>query len=298
MGLFDNVLKNAISKGVSGGLKNAISNAVSKTVKSVVQPTVDKAVGSVTNAAAEKINDSAKQFNDAVGATNDAAAELNKVNTSELEKAFGTLGGMAKNAIKDKKECLKCGEVVSGTSECCPKCGAKLPTLTLAQQAICPSCGKEDNELCTEHCAGCGAKLPYLLFKEQHQADKDNAILAKWDEYLPAFPKWSEGGSQFEIERFQDSSESLPWYRFSAVTNPASLAQWTEKLKAAGFQRQYKDTDDVLYKVVDGQCWTVNQSDAFGNEADYMNVYFRIDNSILKKDEPKKSGGLFGKLFK
>ncbi len=299
MGLFDNILKNAISKGVSGGVKSAINNAVNKAVRSVVQPTVDKAVGSVTNAAAEKINESAKSLNEAVGATNEAAAELNKVNTSELEKAFGTLGSMAKNAVKDKKECLSCGEIADGKAACCPKCGAKLPDKTLAEQAICPSCGKADNELCTDHCAGCGAKLPYLLFKEQHQADKDNAILAKWDEYLPAFPKWDQGGSHYELERIQDTSDSLPWYRFSvADTNPAALKQWTQTLKAAGFAQAYKDSDETLYKVIDGQCWTVNQIDAFGNEPDYLDLYFRIDNSILRKDEPKKSGGLFGKLFK
>jgi DNA-directed RNA polymerase subunit RPC12/RpoP len=41
----------------------------------------------------------------------------------------------------------------------CSECGTKLPEMTAAQDAVCQSCGPQNN-VGTKFCGDCGAKLP------------------------------------------------------------------------------------------------------------------------------------------
>lgn len=290
MGFLDKAIKNGIGKGIS----DAVGKAVGESVKNVIQPKVNEAAAKYTNAVTGALNESAKELNTAAEEMNKASAEAEKIDTAELEKAFSTLEAMATNAVKDKKECPKCGQLIDGSNTFCPMCGEKLPELTLSQYAVCPQCGKQ-NELGTKFCAGCGAKLPLKLAEEKAASEKDAAVMAEWDEKLGDYPKWCFGGYNFDIEA---NGEDTYFFNADGVS-VAELEKYVALLKQNGFVRPAGyDNDQILYKVVNGVCRAFSSVEAFGS--DIMSIGFYIDD--FDKEKPaasggSKKGGLLGGLF-
>ena len=279
-----------------GFLDRAIKNGISKGIGEAVGKAVEKAV---TPKATEWANKTAEQFDRATGSMAESAQEVSK-STSGLEGAFANLQraaeGYATEMSKNVKVCPSCGEPTTAEKAFCPLCGAKLPELSVAEGAVCSSCGKQ-NTVGTKFCAFCGAKLPAAVAEEAAQKEKDSAVLAKWDELLPWYPKWAFGGCNYEINENGDDGRGNINYLFEADgVNLSQLNQYVELLKQNGFIPAFSGSSSTYYKVIDGVCRAFDRTEALAYER--MTIGFYVGDYDKKKEEPaKKSGGLLGGLF-
>lgn len=261
MGLFGNLISNAVSDGIGKG----IQDAVGKAVEGAVKPAADKLAGQAAshlNQATQDLAEStaaAKSAAEAVPASapkGEGAASLEAALTGWATAMQGVAGQVAQNM----KECPKCGEVVTAEHKFCPKCGAQLPDKTLGEGYLCPKCGKQNVPGAT-YCAECGALLP--------AAEAANAAqLAKWDTLLPQYPRWTLGGS-LDLE---DYSGRVSVHVSGA--GAAQLAKYVELLRADGFVPAYDGDSDIYYKMVDGVCRAFDKTDA--NQGDFLSMSFFV----------------------
>ena len=312
MGLFDDLIKNA----VSGAVGDAVQSAVKKTVQPAADAAAKKAADSIAQAA-EAGTDAARQ---SAEAASQAAAELNAAGAeaasaggtqmpsqSELESAFGMLGAMmqsaADGAAKNLKICQNCGEAAEAEEQFCPNCGTKLPEMTVSQSLTCTKCGKQ-NKIGTKFCSGCGEKLPAALMEEQAAAQRDAEVLAKWAEILPEFPVWNCGGTDFGI----DSVDPGIYYFAATLPDAAQAEKAVEAYRQLAMQAGFKQegqypSKEHLYLRVNGKSCHIDTEHCFESDANVPSIYFLHDEPTggydYKKPEPqpKKPGGLFGALF-
>ena len=308
MGLFDKLIKDAVS--------GAVGNAVSEAVKKAVQPKADEIAAQAVNQAADALNPLSGQQAESAAAQQTATAQptgetpAQTPSKEEMEAALGTLGslfsGFAARAAENLKICPKCGEAASADKDFCPSCGAKLPEMTVAEGAKCPKCGRQ-NDPDIRFCAGCGEKLPGALAKEQAAAEADAEVLAMWKEKLPDFPVWSCGGTELSLELIPET-ETETW-RFSCRLESDAAAQnaarqYRQLLMQNGFQKegQYPD-EEHLYKRVNGVSMHCDTEHCFEGDADSPDIYFNHSQPNGGYDyqkpeqKPKQPGGLFGALF-
>ncbi len=277
-------LERAIRRGVSDAVSKAVGNAVQK----AVEPK-----------ATELANKAANQLDQAAGAAQQTARQ-----GGSLEGALGNLQrsveGYATEAAKNIKVCPSCGEGATADKKFCPKCGAKLPEQTVAEGAVCPSCGKQ-NTVGTKFCCDCGTKLPAAVQEEQLQAEKDAAVMREWDEKLSGFPKWSLGGSEFNIEPI-DGGYMMFAVRFPGDPNAAyrAVQKYREVLQQNGFRQagQYPSIEH-LYKKENGVCYHVDTEHCFGGDSDCATFGFDHYEPTGGFDyvKPGKKTGFFD-LFK
>ena len=274
MSFWERTLRNAVSKG--------ISDAIGKAVQKAVEPT-----------ATELANKAADHLNQAAG----EAAQQTRQATSGLEGAFANLErsmqGYANQMTKDLKVCPECGQPASGDKKFCPGCGAKLPEQTLGQSAVCPSCGKQ-NSVGTKFCQDCGTKLPIAVQEEQARQAKDEAELAQWDALLPNFPKWTCGGSEYNLEEYEPGIFGFSaGFSGNSVAAHRAVEQYRQILLQNGFRQagQYPSAEH-LYKKVNGVCYHVDTEHCFDGDPDRACI--GLDNSEpyggfdYVKPEPKK----------
>lgn len=258
MGFLKNMVSNAISEGVGKG----IQNAVGKAVESAVRPAADKLAGE----AAKNLNQASQEIAQSTESMKSAAAEgAEAVRTSEQEAGQGfanlgaalsgwasTMQNVAGQVAQNMKECPNCGEVAPAENKFCPKCGAPLPEETIGAGYLCPKCGKQ-NVPGTTYCVECGTILPAVEAANAKQ-------LAKWDELLPQYPKWTLRGT-LELEE-NDEMNGYPSYRLSVDgAGRAELTQYIALLTADGFIPAFDGDSDVYYKVVDGVCRAFDKTD-------------------------------------
>lgn len=295
-------LKNALENGIRRG----VSNAVGEAVKKAVQPKADE----LANKAADKLDDAARKAADQMQTTGQAANQAASEAAGETAKAGEELGtgfarlaqtmeNYANNAAKNMKICPNCENPASADTTFCPRCGAKLPELTLGQGALCPSCGKQ-NTIGTKFCIDCGTKLPFAVEEEKAAADRDAAVLAKWTEILPAYPVWNCGGKEYRLEDLGGYYEFAATFENVAAAEEA-VVKFRELLQANGFRQAGEyPCKEHLYKMVDGQCYHVDSEHCFESDDNEPFFYFNVQEPAggfnYVKPEPKKSGwrGLFG----
>jgi len=275
-------LKNAIREGVSRG----IGDAIGKAVQEAVEPKAAELV--------EKANDYLEQ---AVGQANRQTRRENSDLQNALSNLERSMQGYATKMSKNMKICPACGEPTTAEKAFCPFCGAKLPTQTVAEEAVCSSCGKQ-NDIGTKFCEHCGAKLPATIRAEQAQLERDAAELARWDEFLPQYPKWSCGGTALNLEEIDPGC-----YIFSAGFNGSSIAakqaleQYRQILMENGFRQagQYPDISH-LYRKVGEACYHVDTEHCFEGDPDRVSVGFDVREPYggfdYVKPEPRKQVGL------
>ncbi len=300
MGLFDKALKDAIGKG----LQNAVGKAVESAARPVAQKVANQAAQKVSSAAEKKMNEVSSSFAEANAAMAEANEAAKGVTDEQWSQAFSFLEGMANDAMKDVRVCPQCQEPVKGDVKFCPKCGAKLPEMTVLEMALCPNCGKQ-NAAGTDFCVSCGTKLPGRVMAEEARQAKDRNVLAQWAQQLGQFPVWNCGGSDYEIETIEAGRVVFSAF-FSGDSAGArqAVAQYKTLLKGSGFRTagQYP-SDEHLYKMVDGVCCHVDTEHCFESDADSPSIYFAIGDEptggfdYVKPEPKKKSGGLFGGLF-
>ena len=99
------------------------------------------------------------------------------------------------------------------------------------------------------------------------------AQLAKWDAWLPQYPKWTFGGD-LELEE-SDPVNGQPVVRVTVGgAGAAELRAYVESLKADGFVPFYSGDSDIYYKVVDGVCRSFDKTDAA--QSDFLSFSFFV----------------------
>ncbi len=273
MALFDK-LKGAVDSAVSEGIGKGIQNAVGKAVESAVKPAADRLAGQAANnlnQATKDLEAAANAGGEAVtGAASQASAAASSAGGMEnLGNALAgwatAMQGAAAQAAQNMKECPSCGEVVTADHKFCPRCGSALPEQTIGQGYLCPKCGKQ-NIPETVYCAECGAMLPAPAQEAAKQ-------MAKWDEFLPQYPKWNLGGT-IDIDENGSVNGARAVSLHVGGAGETQLRQYVEALKAAGFIPFYSGDSDIYYKVVDGVCRAFDKTDA--NQGDFLTFTFFV----------------------
>lgn len=318
-------LKRALKDSISKGINDAVSKAVKEAVEPAATNLANKAAVKMEDFAEKKMEEVEKQTELARTAAKQAAAETGEavaeaaeassnVNYSDLKSAFAGLTELAQNYATEMSEkfkvCPDCGEAVEADKKFCPHCGAKMPTETLAEGAKCPNCGKQ-NDIGTKFCSDCGTKLPAAVAQDQAVQNKQESAMALWDEYMPHYTKWTQGGKDFYLENEGDYIRFMATFHtsFAAVN---AVKQYTLALKEDGFvQAGQYPSEGQLYKMVDGVCYHVDLEHAFDGDSDTACLYFNeaepTGGFYYKKGDEKKKDleelkeglnslkGLFGK---
>lgn len=302
-------LKRAIQNSIRRGVSEAIGDAVEKAVAPATQKVVDKAVTPVVNKATDSINQAADNMNQTMDSVNQAAGQAR--GTSSPQVATGLAGAfagfqsammnMANQAAMNMKVCPKCNTPTTADKKFCPQCGEALPEETVAQGAVCPSCGKQ-NSLDTRFCQDCGAKLPITIAEEQKAAEQDATVMLEWEQKLSAFPKWSCGGKQYNLEQYDGVYVFTVGFDGDHEAAKQAVEQYRQTALENGFKQagQYP-SEEHLYKMVNGTCYHVDTEHCFEGDLDRPSIGLGTGEPTggfhYVKPEPKKKGSwkdLFG----
>jgi hypothetical protein len=209
---------------------------------------------------------------------------LEKEAAIELFKNFS---GKAENL----KICFCCKQIVHADKNFCPFCGKALPTLSLAESAVCDKCGKQ-NAVGEVFCGDCGTKLPLAVQLEEAAKMRDEDALKNWEILLPHYPKWTCGGHDFCLVENGINEDGRPYYRLEIKdANSSNLIAYREILKQSGFCAAGKyPTEDSLYKRIGGIVYCFDSSDAYMGESGTLSLTFGIFEPCGGFDyvEPKK----------
>lgn len=278
-------LERAIRRGVSEAVGKAVGNAV----RQAVEPTATE----LANKAANAIDTATHN------------AEQQAARTSGLEGAMANLErsmqGYATEAAKNMKVCPNCEKPTTADKKFCPECGSPLPEQTVAESAVCPNCQKQ-NAIGTKFCSDCGAKLPCAIQEEQAQADRNNAVMREWDEYLSAYPKWNCGGSELNIELYDGCVSFTAYFNGNANAAHRAVDEYRQVLLQNGFRQagEYPCIEH-LYKMENGICYHVDTGMCFECSSDSPSIGFDKSEPHggfnYVKPEPRKKTS-FLDLFK
>ena len=271
-------------------IRRGVSDAVGKAIGKAIEPTVTD----LTNKAANAIDQSVQN------------TEQQVARSSGLEGAMANLErsvqGYATEAAKNMKVCPNCNKPTTADKKFCPECGTKLPEQTVAQGAVCPSCGKQ-NAIGTKFCQDCGTKLPAAIAEEQAQADRNAAVMAQWDAKLPQYPKWTCGGSEFNIEEYDPGCFE---FRANFNGNHQAACRAVDEYRQILLQNGFRQAGEYpciehLYKMENGVCYHVDTGMCFEASPDSPSISFTIGEPRggfnYVKPEPKKKTS-FMDLFK
>lgn len=271
-------------------IRRGVSDAVGKAIGKAIEPTVTD----LTNKAANAIDQAAQN------------TEQQVARSSGLEGAMANLErsvqGYATEAAKNMKVCPNCNKPTTADKKFCPECGTQLPEQTVAQGAVCPNCGKQ-NAIGTKFCQDCGTKLPAAIAEEQAQADRNAAVMAQWDAKLPQYPKWTCGGSEFNIEEYDPGCFE---FRANFNGNHQAARRAVDEYRQILLQNGFRQAGEYpciehLYKMENGVCYHVDTGMCFEASPDSPSISFTIGEPRggfnYVKPEPKKKTS-FLDLFK
>lgn len=270
-------LERAIRRGVKDAVGKAVGNAVRQAVEPKATALVNKAAGTIDRAA--------------------QTPRPQTVRTDGLESAVldleRSVQSYATEAAKNRKLCPACGKPTTAEKKFCPECGAKLPEQTLAEGAVCSECGRQ-NTIGTKFCQDCGAKLPAAVAEERERAERNAAVLSKWNELLVQYPVWSFGGDEISLEQPEENVCVL--YVTFQNDPPAArraVEQYRQLLLSDGFRQagQYP-TVEQLFKRVDGVVCNVDTEHCFEGDPDTASIGFCFREPYggfdYVKPEPRK----------
>ena len=268
-------------------IRRGVSDAVGKAIGKAIEPTVTD----LTNKAANAIDQAAQN------------TEQQVARSSGLEGAMANLErsvqGYATEAAKNMKVCPNCNKPTTADKKFCPDCGTQLPEQTVAQGAVCPNCGKQ-NAIGTKFCQDCGTKLPAAIAEEQAQADRNAAVMTEWDQYLSHYPKWSCGGSEFNIEEYDPGCFE---FRANFNGNHQAARRAVDEYRQILLQNGFRQAGEYpciehLYKMESGVCYHVDTGMCFEASPDSPSIAFNIQEPRggfdYVKPDPKKKKSFFG----
>jgi len=274
-------LERAIRRGVSDAVGKAIGNAVRQTVEPAATNFANQAANAVDQAA----------YN----------TQQQAVRASGLEGAMSNLErsmqGYATEAAKNMKVCPNCNKPTTADKKFCPDCGSPLPEKTVAEDAVCPGCGTQNN-IGTKFCAACGTKLPAAIREEQNQQRRLEAALAQWDQLLPQYPKWCCGGTELNIEQYEQGNVVL-YVTFN--NNPYAARQAVEQYRQVLMQNGFRQagqypTIEQLYKRINGVVCNVDTEHCFEGDPDTACIGFCVREPYggfdYVKPEPRQKTSL------
>ena len=270
MGLFDQAIKNGINRAVNKTVEKAVEKKVTEAVTTTMNKASNQAANTMTNQTAQ-----------AAGTPGQPANPQNLQNSGAQFGGFfanlaGAAQGFANEAAKNMKLCPACGAPAALDKKFCSECGAGLPEQAAAQSSVCTNCGKQ-NDVGTKFCADCGAKLPAALAQEEAARAKSAAALAKWDAWLPQYPKWDLGGRDVELEECGEEN-GHPYYGFYISGVGANeLERYKQLLKQNGFVTagQYP-SESQLFKRINGAVYNFHSDEAFSGGPNNLSVYFFV----------------------
>lgn len=265
MGIFKNILGDAVSQG--------IGNALGKAVEKAVAPAAER----FANKQAEAIDNATKRTEEAMQQTNaaldQAQQQLDAAAAGEpvaAKPAEGAPAGAAPEARPLTEEERKQAAEAS----------AALKGFGMMFSGAIAQAKKEAEEA------------------EARKKAEEAAIFENWEQNLPAFPKWDVGGSDFELEE-QTPMNGYPVFRLYLTGRPFLLEAYAQKIRSAGFiargcSNPQDLNADTYYKIIDGVCWNWNRSDACSDG--HISTSFYVDQAPKPRQEPKSasSNGLEG----
>lgn len=285
-----------LDRAIKRGVSNAVGNAVERGVRQAVEPKLEQAAANAVNSAANQIIPPAPAPQPAAPRASVNQAQMNQA-ASALGGVFGGISAFANEAAKNMKICPVCGAGAGRDVKFCPGCGSPMPEGTVGDGAICSSCGMQ-NQIGTKFCAGCGAKLPCAVAEEQAAQARAEAVMRDWDVKLSAYPKWSFGGTEPDLEQsdgYVVFTVTLP----DAYSAQNAVRQYRDVLMRSGFREagQYPNSAH-LYKLVNGSCLHCDTEHCFDGDINCPSIYFNCEEPSggfnYVKPEPKKASGLMG----
>lgn len=270
-------LKNILSGALEEGLSKAVSKAVEKTVVPAAEKFAQKQADAIDKAADKQ----AKAIEDATSGIDDATAQLDQA-AGEVETATKT--GMVKD----------------------PQTGEMRP-MTEEEKAQAKDAAQALKGLGMMFSGAMAQAKKEAAAEEAKKVAAEQAIFEKWEENLPAFPKWDVGGSEFEL-REEMPRNGKPVFLFSLAGRPYLTELYATKLRSAGFQAMGSNPMDLnadrLYKIIDDVCWVWDRSEGCYDGGITMAFYADQYRPAPKKEAPQASGdlkdlakGIFKKLF-
>jgi hypothetical protein len=141
--------------------------------------------------------------------------------------------------------------------------------------------------------------------KSRVPVESDAALHENWARFLPQYPVWQFGGYNAEISEGGLDEHNNVYYHLSVSgTTFSALSQYRNLLKENGFRAAGKyPSDDMLYKMVGGQCYNLESCEPFGGGEGCLSVTFGIREPNggfdykKESEKPQKKSGFFG-LFK
>ena len=167
---------------------------------------------------------------------------------------------------------------------------------------ICPSCG-EGATADKKFCQSCREKLTAAVVQEQITANNNAAVMAEWDQYLSHYPKWSCGGSEFNIEEYDPGCFE---FRANFNGNHQAARRAVDEYRQILLQNGFRQAGEYpciehLYKMENGVCYHVDTGMCFEASPDSPSIAFNIQEPRggfdYVKPEPKKKTS-FLDLFK
>lgn len=103
---------------------------------------------------------------------------------------------------------------------------------------------------------------------------EDTEFLNKWDEHLSAFPRWEEGGSEYDLQDL--SCEGQEIWALSMQSDTDLTPAYIEKALQAGF-RKLEGSDGTWFKVVNGRYMGISLDTTegwFDKEEHWLQIFF------------------------
>ena len=247
-----------------------LERAIRRGVRDGVSNAVSKALQPTVNRIADQATTAAQQYADEVG--------------------------------KSIKICPSCGEGATADKKFCQKCGTALPEQSVTESAVCGKCGTQ-NHVGSKFCQSCGEKLTAAVVQEQITANNNAAVMAEWDQYLSHYPKWSCGGSEFNIEEYDPGCFE---FRANFNGNHQAARRAVDEYRQILLQNGFRQAGEYpciehLYKKENGVCYHVDTGMCFEASPDNPSIAFNIQEPRggfdYVKPEPKKKTS-FMDLFK
>lgn len=274
MGLFKNILSDAINEGIG----KAVGKAVEKAVTPAAEQLAKKQAEVIDNASKkleEHIEKAQTEVASAVDAVSEAAADATEAVKAAAEEGEATV--KRELTPEEKEQAAQATQALKG--------------LGMIFSGAIAQAKKEAEE------------------EEAAKKAAEAAIFEEWETNLGAYPKWDVGGSEFELEELTPQN-GHPAFRLGLTGRPFLVEMYAQKLRADGFVAKGSNPDDLnadtYYKIIDGVCHAFNRSDACCDGG--INVTFYVDNYTPPKPKAEQANqpadelknlakGIFKKLF-